>query len=140
MRYLLDTNVISEATKPRPDPAVARWLEVTPLVDLAISVLTLGEIRAGLELMAEGTRREVLVRWLEEDVPRQFVHRVLSIDAETSTEWGRLSAEGRRAGRELPVIDGLLLSTAAVHGLTFVTQNERDCAGRGVPILNPWTG
>ena len=65
--------------------------------------------------------------------------RVLAVDEEVALEWGRLAAEGRKSGREVPVIDGLLLATAAVHDLTLVTRNERDCAGRGVPVLNPWS-
>ncbi|HEX5723847.1 MAG TPA: type II toxin-antitoxin system VapC family toxin [Longimicrobiaceae bacterium] len=139
MRYLLDTNVISEGTKPAPDPGVAAWLQGQPPLDLAISVLTFGEVWKGAVLLPAGQRRTVLESWVSQVLPRQFLGRVFPVDGQVALEWGRLAAEGRTAGRELPVIDGLLLATAAVHGLTLVTRNERDCAGRGVPVFNPWS-
>ena len=139
MRYLLDTNVISEAMKPRPDVGVGEWLRSQPANSLAISVLTLGEIWKGVELMADGARRRTLEQWVETELPQQFRHRLLPVDDETAVEWGRLAADSRKTGRELPVIDGLLLATAAVHGLTLVTRNLRDCDGRGVDVLNPWS-
>lgn len=70
---------------------------------------------------------------------RQFTGRVLPVDEAVALAWGRLAAEGRRSGRPLPVVDGLLLAAAEVHDLTFVTRNDADCADRGVPVLNPWT-
>ena len=138
MRFLLDTNVLSEAAKPQPDASLLEWLRRTPPLDLAISVLTIGEIQKGVSLLPEGAKRERLAAWVSTELPRQFQDRVLPIDQPTAIEWGRLSAEGRGRGRDLPVIDGLLLATAATRGLVFVTRNERDCAGRGVSVLNPW--
>ena len=138
MRYLLDTNVLTEGAKPAPDPTVVAWLRGRPTLDLAISVLTLGEIAKGVALVSTGKRRTALERWVATELPRQFLDRVLPVDADVSLAWGRMAAAGRREGRELPVIDGLLLASAAVHDLTFVTRNERDCSGRGVEILNPW--
>nr|NIR34549.1 type II toxin-antitoxin system VapC family toxin [Actinomycetota bacterium]NIS28516.1 type II toxin-antitoxin system VapC family toxin [Actinomycetota bacterium]NIU63987.1 type II toxin-antitoxin system VapC family toxin [Actinomycetota bacterium]NIW25785.1 VapC toxin family PIN domain ribonuclease [Actinomycetota bacterium]NIX18391.1 VapC toxin family PIN domain ribonuclease [Actinomycetota bacterium] len=81
-----------------------------------------------------------LERWLAEDLPERFRHRVLPVDGAVSLKWGRLTAEAWTEGRPLPVIDGLMLATASVHGLALVTRNVRDCSGRGVPILDPWTG
>jgi predicted nucleic acid-binding protein len=138
VRYLLDTNVLSEPAKPRPDPGVVGWLEGRSPLDLAISVLTLGEIEKGIRLLPPGSRRERLADWLAADLPRQFLGRVLPIDERVALAWGRLAAEARRGGRDLPVVDGLLLATADAYGLVFVTRNERDCAERGVPIHNPW--
>lgn len=140
MRFLLDTNVLTEAAKPEPAPRVVEWLRAQPALDLAISVLTLGEIQKGVTLLPDGKRRAKLERWLTSDLPRQFLGRVLPIDDGVALEWGRLAARGRRQGRELAVIDGLLLATAAVHDLTFVTRNERDLGDRGVPLYNPWDG
>jgi predicted nucleic acid-binding protein len=110
----------------------------TPL-ELAISVLTLGEIAKGVALLPHGARRDELDRWLGIELPKQFAGRVLPIDEAIAATWGRLSAEARAAGRELPVVDGLLLATASVKGLTLVTRNENHCGGRGVPVLNPWS-
>ena len=138
MRYLLDTNVLSEAARPAPDASVLDWLEKRPALELAISVLTLGEIAKGVHLLSEGAKRERLAAWLSTELSAQFTGRLLPVDERVALAWGHLVADGRRTGRELPVIDGLLLATAMVHQLVFVTRNERDCAGRGVSILNPW--
>lgn len=138
LRFLLDTNVLTEGAKPAPDPRVVEWLHAQASLDLAISVLTLGEIQQGVALLARGKRRARLEAWLATDLPRQFLGRVLPVDAAVALAWGRLGAGGRRQGRTLPVIDGLLLATAAEHGLTFVTRNERDCGDRGVALHNPW--
>lgn len=138
MGYLLDTNVLSEPARPKPDARVLAWLEARAPRECALSVLTLGEIQKGVSLMPEGRRRDRLGAWLAADLPRQFAGRIIAIDERVTLAWGRVMAAGRREGREPPVIDGLLLATAEVHGLTFVTRNERDCGGRGVPILNPW--
>lgn len=138
MRYLLDTNVISEPFKPSPSPSVSRWLREQSPLDLCMSVLTLGELTMGFELAPAGRRRDELQQWVSQDVPRRYVGRLLGIDDEIARAWGRLSAKGRSMGRELPATDGLLLATAQVRGLVFVTRNERDCRDRGVPILNPW--
>ena len=140
MRYLLDTNVLSEGAKAEPDAGVAAFLDATSPIELAISVLTAGEIRQGVAALDAGEKKRRLERWLSVDLLRQFAGRAFPVDEGVALAWGRLSAEGRRSGRRLPVIDGLLLATAEVHGLTFVTRNERDCADRGVEILNPWTG
>ena len=138
MRYLLDTNVVSELAKPSPSARVMQWVESLSGLDLAISVLTIGELSLGVRSMRSRERREQLAEWVEKEVPRQFLGRTLPVDDRVAIEWGRLSAEARNGGRPLPVIDGLLLATAAVHSLTFVTRNEGDCAGRGVETLNPW--
>lgn len=139
MRYLLDTNVISEPFKRSPDPKVMQWLAEQSPLDLYISVLTFGELTMGFELAPAGSRRDELQRWVTQELPRRFVGRLLSVDETIAREWGRMSAEGRANGRELPAIDGLLLATAGVHDLIFVTRNERDCADRGIATLNPWT-
>lgn len=139
MRYLLDTNVLSEAVKPRADAGVTEFLANRSPLELAISVLTVGEIRTGVMLLPGSRKRRRLEEWLRVDLLRQFTGRVLAVDEAAALAWGRLAAAGRREGRPLPVIDGLLLATAEVHGLTLVTRNERDCAGRGVPVLNPWS-
>lgn len=138
MPYLLDTNVLSEPAKPRPSPQVLAWLEHQSPLDLSISALTLGEIEKGVRMLPAGSKRERLAEWLRTDLSRQFSGRVYPVDERVSLEWGRLAAEARRLHRELPVIDGLLLATAAAHNLVFVTRNTRDCADRGVPLLDPW--
>jgi predicted nucleic acid-binding protein len=138
VRFLIDTNVISELLKPAPSQRVIEWLSGQQPLDVALSVVTLGEIERGATLLPAGARRKQLERWVADEIPRQFQGRILPVDEATAREWGRLSARASTSGRGLSVTDGLLLATAAVHGLTLVTRNEADCAARGVPLFNPW--
>ena len=139
MAYLIDTNVLSEVAKTDADPRVRSWMASLPSTQAFLSVLTLGEISRGVEMLHPGRRKDHLRSWLEEDLPRGFQGRILGIDQATAQAWGALDAEGRRIGRPLPVVDGLLLATAQRHGLTLATRNVRDCGDRGVPVSNPWS-
>lgn len=112
------------------------WLEGTPSESLHISVLSLGEIRYGVEQLTAGDRREALRRWLEHDLLAWFEARVLGIDAGVADRWGRLRAA--TAARPLLAIDGLIAATALYHGLRLVTRNESDFSRTGVEVINPW--
>lgn len=135
MNYLIDTNALSELKKRRPHPAVAGWFAKRPAPSLYLSVLTLGELRKGIEAMAEGARKMAFLDWLENDVSKYFAGRILPIDARTADRWGRLIGT---AGRTLPAIDSLLAATAIEHGLTLVTRNLSDFDLSGVCVINPW--
>lgn len=135
MSYLIDTNVLSELKRKQPDSKVVAWLQERPRQSLYLSVLTLGEIRKGLERVEDASRRQSLLDWLEVELPHYFVGRLLGIDAATADRWGRLMAE---AGRPLPAIDALLAATALQHDLTLVTRNTKDFAGLAVRLINPW--
>ena len=137
MSYLLDTNVLSELRRKSPDAGVVEWFTQRPASTLYLSVLTLGELRKGIEGLADTKRRMALTDWLETDLPGFFAGRILSIDTQVADRWGRLVAA---AGRPLPAIDSLLGATAAQHGLSLVTWNERDFAGLGLDVINPWAG
>lgn len=137
MRYLLDTNVVSDQTRPRPDPAVAMWISERQNRDMAVSAITFGEIQKGVLNLHPGAKRTFLTGWLE-GLPKQFRGRVIPVTLPIARAWGRLADDARRAGRALTVTDGLLLATAAVHNLVLVTRDERDFRGMGVEILNPW--
>lgn len=117
---------------------MVEWLRGRGPSELAISVLVLGEIAKGVALMEPGRWKDALTSWLEHDLPERFRGRLLPVDDQVAFEWGRLAAEGRRIGRPLPVVDGLLLATASAHDLTLVTRNVRDCGDRGVPVFDPW--
>lgn len=136
MTYLIDTNVLSELRRREPDPRVAAWIEARPRQLQYLSVLTLGEIRKGIERLENSSRRTELLDWLEMELPRWFAGRLLDVDAATAHRWGRLTAV---AGRPLPAIDGLLAATALHRDLTLVTRNTRDFEGLGVRLINPWT-
>ena len=135
MGYLIDTNVLSELRRKQPDERVVAWMLDRPRQALFLSVLTLGEIRKGIERLDDLARRQRLLDWLEVELPHYFVGRILSIDAHTADRWGRLMSS---AGRPLPAIDGLLAATALQHDLTLVTRNTRDFAGLEVQLINPW--
>jgi predicted nucleic acid-binding protein len=139
MPYLLDTNVLSEPARIDPNPGVLSWLKTIDALETYLSVLTLGEIEKGLSLMPPGPRKNALRDWLRHDLRERFSGRILPLGVEAAVAWGDLDAQGQRIGRPLPVVDGLLLATAQVHDLTFVTRNIRDCWDRGVEVLNPWT-
>lgn len=135
MSYLIDTNVLSELRRKSPDPSVARWFADRPGGTLYLSVLTLGELRKGVERLIEPARRLALLDWLETELPAFFAGRLLAVDAAVADRWGYLQA---RAGRPLPAIDSLLAATAMQHGLVLVTRNVRDVADLGVQVLSPW--
>ena len=124
--------------KPRPNRKVLRWAASQPREALAISTLSLGEVRTGLDLLAHGSHRAALEQWFKMTMREQFRGRVLSVSKGIAQEWGRFAAAEQKRGRILPVVDGLLLATAEIHGLTIVTRNERDFVHRGVPVFNPW--
>jgi toxin FitB len=138
--YLLDTNIVSDIAR-RRDPGLLTWIARQTPLDLYLSVLSLGEIQLGIELLdSQHPRRAELNRWLQHDLPAQFRERLLPVTDRVALVYGELAAQGRRAGRPLPVIDGLLLATSRAHGLTLVTRNAGDTERRGVPVLNPYTG
>ncbi|HEX4081034.1 MAG TPA: type II toxin-antitoxin system VapC family toxin [Rhizomicrobium sp.] len=135
MTYLIDTNVISEVRKgARCDAHVSAWYASIADTDIFLSTLVLGEIRKGVELarLRDSRKATALERWLQ-DVESAFDGRILGIDNAVSDQWGRMSAI-----RPVPAIDGLLAATALTNGLTLVTRNDRDVAGLGATVLNPF--
>jgi toxin FitB len=133
--FLIDTNIVSEIRKgERCDAHVSAWYASIADEDLFLSTLVLGEIRKGVELARprDPDKAAALERWLRQ-VATGFDGRVLGIDNAVSDQWGRMSAI-----RPIPVIDGLLAATAATYGLTLVTRNDRDVAGLGAIVLNPF--
>jgi toxin FitB len=137
--FLLDTNVISELLKRKPEPKVTTWIDATDEELLFLSVLTLGEIRKGVVLLPRNARRTSLDAWLSKDLPLRFSDRILSIDQEIAHRWGQISGLASARGVNVPVIDGLLAATAIQHNLTLVTRNTSDVAATGVTLFNPWT-
>ena len=136
--FLLDTNVISELIKARPDANVTAWVEATDESLLYLSVLTLGEIRRGIASLPQSRRRATLEAWLDRDLQARFEDRILTIDREVADRWGLLTAAARESGIALPVIDGLLAATALEHNLTLVTRDTGQIPSMGVAVFNPW--
>lgn len=132
--YLLDTNVVSELRRPKPDPAVVDWVSNTP-GEQFLSVIVIGELTRGVELMRRKDARHAaaLAEWLSALV-HDYAGQILPVTAAVAVAWGRL--DGRRP---LPTNDGLMAATALVHDLTLVTRNVRDFAGTQVRLLDPFT-
>jgi predicted nucleic acid-binding protein len=137
--FLLDTNVISEVVRPKPDPRVAQWIEAADEELLFLSALTFGEIRKGITTLTDPPRTALLEAWFTGDLMVRFEGRILPIDQIVAERWGRLSGSLATQGFPLPVVDGLLASTALQHNLTLVTRNTRDVIRTGVTVLDPWT-
>ena len=133
MSFLLDTNAISEIRRGR-DPNVRAWAGAVADGELYLSVLTLGEIRAGIDRLRghDPTQADVFARWLGE-LRTRFAERILPIDARVADQWGRVNAVASRG-----TVDSLIAATAHVHELTVVTRNTKDFTGCDVPLLNPW--
>ena len=138
MRYLLDTCVLSELTKPAPDPQVTAWVAAQEEDDLGVSALTLGELQHGVSRLPAGARRRRLQAWVDDDLRRRFADRCLPVDDGVACAWGELSARAEDEGHPVSVIDGLVAATALTHDLTLVTRNTRDMAPTGARLLDPW--
>jgi len=139
VRLLLDTNVLSEVTKPTPDPKVLQWLDQLDEDRSFISVVSLAEIRRGVALMDEGRKRETLAKWLAQDLPQRFEQRVLDVDEPIALAWGDLMALAKRRGRGLSSMDGLIAATATAKQLTLATRNTKDFEGFGISLFDPWS-
>ena len=137
MSYLIDTCALSELVSSKPDKNVTSWFESKPQESLHLSVLSLGEIRKGIEKMPRGRRRDQILSWLEHDLPLWFEDRMLTVDNHVADEWGRLLS---KVERTFPAIDSLIAATALCHHLTVVTRNVKDFDLPGVDTLNPWNG
>lgn len=138
MSFLLDTNVVSEWVKPRPDRGVIRWLSETDEDRVFISVVTLAEIRHGIELLTESVRRRRLDEWLRDELPQRFEGRVLAVDRSIADSWGKVMARSQAAGRPVGAIDGFIAATAHALDLTLVTRNVGDFEAVVSDIVNPW--
>jgi len=136
--FLLDTNIPSEFRNPRPEPQVVQWLDSVAEESVFISVVALGEIRKGCELLDIGKRREGLEQWLEVEVRAWFEGRILPVTEAIAERWGRLEAKCQRLGQPLNTADGQIAATALEHGLTLATRNVNDFRDLGVTLFNPW--
>jgi len=132
--YLVDANVLSEPTKPQPDPSCVRWLR-THQRGLVVDPIILGEIRYGIHLLPAGSRRRQLERWFDEGIQR--IHCV-SWDAAAGLRWARLLADLRASGQAMPIKDSLIAATALVHGFSVATRNTRDFAKAGLVLVDPF--
>jgi len=137
MSFLLDTNAVSEWVKPHPNPGLIRWMESADEDRVFLSVVSLAELRHGVERMAAGRRRSRLERWLQDELPLRFEGRILLVDIKVADAWGKIVSHSEAAGHPIGAMDAFLAATAETHRLTLVTRNVSD-----FPLLkstlNPW--
>lgn len=136
MKYLVDASVLSEPTKPTPDPCVVAWLRANER-DIAVDPVIVGELRFGILILPKGKKRAALERWFDEGVRRLHF---LPWDADTGRKWAELLARLRTTGKAMPIKDSLIAATALVHDLGVVTRNRADFANAGVRIVDPFVG
>jgi toxin FitB len=135
--WLIDTNIVSEWVKPRPDAGVVRWLGEVDEDRVFLSVVSLAEIRFGVERLATGRRRSRLDQWLREELPARFAGRIVPVDEEVADACGRLLARARRAGRGLGAMDALIAATCLARDLALATRNLADFDELGVELFAP---
>ena len=139
MAYLIDTNVISETLKSRPEARVIDWLGSQKANDLFLASVSLGELVRGARQARDKAKRERFKRWIEQDLASQFNGRILPFDQEAAVIWGEIMGDGDRLGRPKPMADAQIAAVARRHNLTLATRNTRDFAGMNVGVLDPWT-
>lgn len=139
MSHLLDTNVISEWVAARPNPGVVGWLADADEDRVFLSVVSLAELRYGVERLRSGQRRQRLDEWLRHELPQRFEGRILPVDDVVAAMWGLVVARRDAAGRPIGVMDAFIAATAEAHTLTIVTRNTADFDPSVVPLINPWS-
>ena len=138
MNYVLDTCVISELVKKKPEPAVVEWVRQQQEDTLYLGALSLGEVQKGIVKVADLQRRADLQKWLDKDLVERFAGRILDVSSDAALTWGRLQGEAEKRGRRLAVIDGLLAAVALCFGAAVVTRNVEHFEPSGVSLVNPW--
>ena len=136
---LLDTCVISELTRPLPEPAVVAWLRRQDSESLHLSVITVAEVARGCAQLADGRRKQELRRWLD-DLRLAYRERIVPFDEPAALRWAEVSATCRREGRTVPLFDGFIGATAWRHGFAIATRNIEDFQSAGVDVIDPWKG
>jgi predicted nucleic acid-binding protein len=138
LSFLLDTNVVSEWKKPSPNAGVIAWLANADEDRTFLSVVTLAELRYGIDRLPDGKRRNLLDHWLTYDLPTRFAARILPIDPAVADAWGTIIARRAAMGRPIGAMDAFMAATAQVHGLTLVTRNVSDFNTSVASIVSPW--
>jgi len=138
MNYLLDTCILSEFTRRRPEEKVVRWIDQIDEEKLFVSVITIGEIQHGIERLAESHRKTDLLAWLNNGLIKRFEQRIIAVDTPTMFLWGSLTARMGQEGQPMGLMDSLIIATALQNNLIIATRNVIDFLPCGVQVTNPW--
>jgi tRNA(fMet)-specific endonuclease VapC len=138
MNYVLDTNVISELIAKQPNPRVIEWLDSLDPTTLYLTVITLGEIRKGIEKLPPSKRRDDVKEWLEADLLLRFQGKILEITTEVMLVWGELTGRLENEGKPLAAIDSLIAAIVLAGNYSLITRNDSDFQHTGITIINPW--
>lgn len=138
MPFLLDTNIVSETVRPKPEPKVLGWLERQNPSELFLAAMTIGELMRGARKVKDEQRRQTFEKWIDEDLSQQFEGRILSFDDRAARTWGRLMGDGDRNGLTPPAADAQIAAVALDHDLILVTRNVKDFKRFALDISNPW--
>jgi toxin FitB len=138
MSHLLDTNVISELVAKQPNPQVVEWIDSLDPSSVYLSVITIGELRKGIEKLPDSKRKETLRAWLNDDLLHRFNGRILVLDIAVMLTWGALVGRLEKEGKPLPAMESLIAALALHHHCSLVTRNEDDFKEAGISVVNPW--
>jgi len=138
LNYLLDTNIISEFISKTPNKRVVDYILTLDESSLFLSVITIGEIKAGIEKLDNGKKKENLLYWLEHDLLSRFENRIISINLDVMMQWGEINQQLRKIGTPLPIMDSLIGATCKALDITLITRNEKDFKNIDIPIINPF--
>jgi toxin FitB len=139
VKYLLDTNVISELVARQPNPSIVQWIDSLDPGSVYLSVITIGELRKGIEKLPDSKRKQTLRDWLSDDLLHRFSGRILALDTEVMLAWGELIGRLEARGRPVAALDSLIAALALHHRCSLVTRNEDDFSNMGISVINPWT-
>ncbi|MEM9777580.1 MAG: type II toxin-antitoxin system VapC family toxin [Chloroflexota bacterium] len=137
MSWLLDTNILSEMVKERPNQGVISWIDSQTNADLFLSTITIAEIERGVNRLPQSQKRKVYESFLL-TIIKNYGDNIIPINLDEAREWGKIMARSETIGRRLPVADAFIAATASIHDLTLVTRNVSDFEAVGLKLLNPW--
>ncbi len=138
MKYLLDTCVVSELIKKKPEKSITNWIKSKDETDFYLSVLTIGELQKGITKLNDSTKKQGLIEWVELDLIKRFEKRILHITDSVARKWGEIQGIAEKQGNKIPVVDCLIAATGITYGLRVITRNISDMETSGVKLLNPW--
>ena len=138
MKYLLDTNIISEFISKIPNKNVIDYIVALDENDLYLSVITIGEIKAGIEKLDSGSKKEKLLHWLENDLLDRFQDKIIAIDTEVMLQWGAINHRLKLLGKPLPIMDSLIGATCEMNDVILITRNEKDFKNLNIKVVNPF--